>query len=166
MDNKDDILLNNNKVQKNGMFELPRSTRVFIFILFFLISLVIPMDGGAIAFSLVKFKEDLEFTDNDFALFTTLGTLSKIIGSFILMFLINIGNRKFLVVIFSLLHIPALYPNIICMPKYFIFGARVINIFIKNFFFIYIIVLKNVEMGKGQFGLWKEDEIGEGMCCI
>ena len=140
MDNKDDILLNNNKVQKNGMFELPRSTRVFIFILFFLISLVIPMDGGAIAFSLVKFKEDLEFTDNDFALFTTLGTLSKIIGSFILMFLINIGNRKFLVVIFSLLHIPALYPNIICMPKYFIFGARVINIFIKNFFFIYIIV--------------------------
>lgn len=25
---------------------------------------------------------------------------------------------------------------------------------------------KNVEMWKGQFGLWKEDEIGEGMCCI
>ena len=139
MDKKDDNLLNN-KGQKNGMFELPRSTRIFIFILFFLISMVIPMDGGAIAFSLVKFKEDLNFTDNDFALFTTLGTVSKIIGSFILMFLINIGNRKFLIVIFSLLHIPALYPLIICMSKYFIFGARVINIFIKNFFFIYTIV--------------------------
>ena len=149
MDKIDDTtILDNNKELRNEMFELPRATRVFIFILFFLILMVISIDIGAIAFSIIKFQKDLQFTSDDFTLYTSLGIASKIISSFIIMFLINIGNRKFLIVIFSFLHIPVLYPYIF-LQKIYIFGAKVMNTFLKNFFSIYILVWSD------QFGVRK-----------
>ena len=132
--------LNQQEKPKRGLFELPRSTRVIIYIIFLLISVCTTMDGGAITISLVQFKEDLGFSDNDFALFTSIGSLSKIIASFVLIFLLNVGNRKILCIIFALFHIPSLLPIILCMSKYILFASKFLDIFIKNFFFIYITV--------------------------
>ena len=121
MDKIDDTtILDNSKELRNGMFQLPRATRVFIFILFFLILMVISIDMGAITFSIIKFQEDLQFTSDDFTLYTSLGIASKIISSFIIMFLINIGNRKFLIVIFSFLHIPVFILIYLCQKFTFL----------------------------------------------
>ena len=101
---KGDEKTDENKNEKqNPKIRLSRITRLFIFSCFFVIQLLNCSDGGVASAKSNQIKEELQIGDQSFGIYGSIVQIGRIIGTFLVMFLLNICNRKYLIFLSLLL---------------------------------------------------------------
>ena len=90
--------------QENFSVILSRKVRIYIFILFLVLSLVVDLDNGIFSASVEKIKEDLCMDGKEYGIFVSISFIGRIIGLVIFMIIINFKHRKFTVVLTIFLH--------------------------------------------------------------
>lgn len=95
MEKKKETLISS-KDPENSV-RLSRCVRVFIFGIFWLIHFFNCSDGGVPSASSNNIKKDLNFNDSQFGQYGSIVQLGRMTGTFIVMTLLNICNRKYLI---------------------------------------------------------------------
>ena len=85
--------------KQNPKIRLSRITRIFIFSCFFVIQLLNCSDGGVVSAKSNQIKEELQIDDQSFGIYGSIVQIGRIIGTFSVMFLLNLLNRKYLIFI-------------------------------------------------------------------
>ena len=85
-------------VSQNHFF-LSRKVRVFIFITFLFLSIIVDIDNGIISSSSLKIKKDLCLSDSNYGLFASIPFTGRIFGLIIFMSLISQNHRQLILVI-------------------------------------------------------------------
>ena len=112
--------------QENKSVVLSRKIRIFILILFLLLSIVADLDGGIFSSSIDTVQKDLGMEPVEYGVFTSASYIGRIFGSFFFMIVISFKHRKFTLISTIILHGSAFF-------VYKFTTNRVILIFIKIF---------------------------------
>ena len=101
---KQEYFLHHTKVISKQQIDLSRKMRIFIFLLFIILSIVVDIDNGLIASSSQIIKKDLKINDSKFGLFASVPFIGRIIGLIIFMALISSNHRKLCLVLSMVFH--------------------------------------------------------------
>ncbi len=82
---------------ENPKLRLSRMNRILIFVCFFIIHLLNCSDGGVVSARPVQIKEELKIDDRAFGIYGSIVQIGRIIGTFSVMILLNLFNRKYLI---------------------------------------------------------------------
>ena len=82
---------------ENPKIRLPRKTRIFIFVCFFIVHLFNCSDGGVVSARPIQIKKELNIDDRAFGLYGSIVQIGRIAGTFSVMVLLNFFNRKYLI---------------------------------------------------------------------
>ena len=91
---------NTTKFQANFTVILSRKIRIFIFILFLLLSIIVDLDNGIFSSSV----EYLGMSQTDYGIFVSVSFVGRIIGLIFFMIIINFKHRKFTLILTIFLH--------------------------------------------------------------
>ena len=98
------IVENLEDFQENFSVILSRKARIYIFILFLVLSVVVDLDNGIFSASVDKIKEDLDMDGKEYGIFLSISFIGRIVGLVFFMIIINFKHRKFTLVITIFLH--------------------------------------------------------------
>lgn len=90
------------KLTENGektKLRLSKLNRLAIFVVFFALHFFNCSDGGVPSAASNNIKKDLNFDDKEFGKYGSIVQIGRIIGTFIVMALLNMFNRKYLIII-------------------------------------------------------------------
>ena len=96
---KQEYFLHHTKVIPKQQIDISRKMRIFIFILFIILSIVVDIDNGLIASSSQIIKKDLNLNDSQFGLFASVPFIGRILGLAVFMGLISSNHRKLCLVL-------------------------------------------------------------------
>ncbi len=99
MEDKKDKLIDVKDEKIEERKHLSRKTRIFAFVAFWFIMLGNCSDSGIPSASSVHVKKDLNFTDTQFGKFGSLVQIGRITGTFVVIVLFKLVNRKYLLFI-------------------------------------------------------------------
>ena len=126
---------------------LPRWKRFALFTSFIIIGFVCGIDPAATATQINQILIDLNLTESEFGIFSSLLFFGKLLGSFGFIFIVNKINRKYLYIgtlyIFSL----SLFITTITTNKLVLYSSRIVLGFSSVYFGIYVPVWTD------QFGM-------------
>ena len=91
---KEKILPSENENEK---IRLSRFTRIIIFICFFIVHLLNCSDGGVVSSRPNQIKKELQIEDKQFGIYGSIVQIGRIVGTFSVMILLNLFNRKYLI---------------------------------------------------------------------
>ena len=83
---------------------LSRKTRIFIFCLFLVLSIVVDLDNGIFSASVKNLQADLGMNNTQYGLFVSISFIGRIIGLVFFMIIINFRHRKFTLISSIVLH--------------------------------------------------------------
>ena len=83
---------------------LSRKVRIFIFILFLVLSVVVDLDNGIFSASVKEIQTDLDMSPTKYGIFLSISFVGRIIGLVIFMIIINFKHRKFTLALTIFLH--------------------------------------------------------------
>ena len=99
---------NENNITKEMIEELSvtlsRKTRIFIFCLFLVLSIVVDLDNGIFSASVKTLQSDLGMNNTQYGLFVSISFIGRIIGLVFFMIIINFKHRKFTLILSIVLH--------------------------------------------------------------
>ena len=84
--------------------ELSRKMRIYIFVLFLILSVTVDLEPGIFNSSVDYLQKDLNMNNAEYGLFVSISFTGRIIGLIIFMFLLNFKHRKYILVITIFLH--------------------------------------------------------------
>ena len=102
--NEEDDLSEKDNLQKSYNVILSRKIRIFIFILFLVLSVVVDLDNGIFNSSVNYLQKDLDMNQTDYGIFVSVSFIGRIIGLVIFMIIINFKHRKFTLILTIFLH--------------------------------------------------------------
>ena len=102
-ENSEDLIIEED-FQENFSIALSRKVRIYIFILFLVLSIVVDLDNGIFSASVEKIKEDLGMDGKEYGIFISISFIGRIIGLVFFMIIINFKHRKFTVSLTIFLH--------------------------------------------------------------
>ena len=111
--------------QENKSVVLSRKIRIFILILFLLLSIVTDLDGGIFSSSIDTVQKDLGMTKDEYGVFTSASYFGRIIGAFIFMIVISFKHRKFTLILTIILHGSAFLVYRITINKYILIFVKI-----------------------------------------
>ena len=96
-----DLLISEKKIEsiKSVTFVMSRKIRWFIFFLFIIINLLMNYDHGTVPAATEQLRKYLDLTDSELGFFGSLVFIGVIIGSLISLSIINIFNRKYILMV-------------------------------------------------------------------
>lgn len=121
----------------NNKLHLKRGPRWYVYGLILLASVFSAIDGTIFNTAITWVKADLNFTNEDYGLFSSMLFFGKIIGAFIFIFLLNIVNRKYLFILSMLVTAGGMVVYTMCSVKFILYTVRSILGFFNVFFIIY-----------------------------
>ena len=83
---------------------LSRKTRIFIFCIFLVLSIVVDLDSGIFSASVKTLQADLGMSNTQYGLFVSISFIGRIIGLIFFMVIINFRHRKFTLILSIILH--------------------------------------------------------------
>ena len=110
---KEKIIANEENENENSISEemlkeisvvLSRKTRIFIFCLFLVLSIVVDLDSGIFSASVKTLQADLGMSNTQYGLFVSISFIGRIIGLVFFMVIINFRHRKFTLILSIILH--------------------------------------------------------------
>ena len=110
---KEKIIANEENENENSISEemlkeisvvLSRKTRIFIFCLFLVLSIVVDLDSGIFSASVKTLQADLGMSNTQYGLFVSISFIGRIIGLIFFMVIINFRHRKFTLILSIILH--------------------------------------------------------------
>ena len=146
---KQEYFLHHTKVIPKQQIDISRKMRIFIFILFIILSIVVDIDNGLIASSSQIIKKDLNLNDSQFGLFASVPFIGRILGLAVFMGLISSNHRKLCLVLTMVLHGLFFYFFSLSYNFYILITLRILTSIMKVFGSIYIPVWID------QFGIRK-----------
>ena len=99
MAENDEKLIENTEEDHTKPFRLNRLPRLLIFTVFFFIHMFNCSDGGIPSASSNKIKEELQITDTQFGTYGSIVQVGRVLGTFVVMILLNFFNRKYVIFI-------------------------------------------------------------------
>ena len=78
---------------------LSRKMRIYIFILFLILSVAVDLEYGIFNSSVDYLQKDLNMNNSEYGLFVSISFTGRIIGLVIFMFLLNLKHRKYTLII-------------------------------------------------------------------
>lgn len=124
--------------EKKERKHLSRLTRLFVFTVFWFIMLGNCSDSGIPSAGSVHVKKDLNFTDTQFGKFGSLVQIGRITGTFVVIVLFKLINRKYLIFIAVTLKAMSYVIYLFTSNLYIIYCFRVIqglsHVFPYNYF--------------------------------
>ena len=146
---KQEYFLKHTAIIPKQQIDLSRFMRIFIFLLFIILSILVDVDNGVIASSSQIIKKDLKLNDSQFGLFASVPFIGRIIGLIIFMGIISSNHRKLCLVLTMVLH--GLFFNFFYFYSnfYILIGLRILTSIMKVYGTIYIPVWID------QFGIRK-----------
>lgn len=121
----------------SNKLHLKRGPRWYVYGLILLASIFSAIDGTIFNTAITWVKADLNFTNEDYGLFSSMLFFGKIVGAFSFIFLLNIINRKYLFILSLLVTAGGMTIYSICSVKYILYTVRSILGFFNVFFIIY-----------------------------
>ena len=88
----------NQFIQEQYIF-LSRKMRIYIFILFLILSVAVDLEYGIFNSSVDYVQKDLNMNNSEYGLFVSISFTGRIIGLIIFMFLLNFKHRKFTLIL-------------------------------------------------------------------
>ena len=88
----------NQFIQEQYIF-LSRKMRIYIFILFLILSVAVDLEYGIFNSSVDFVQKDLNMNNSEYGLFVSVSFTGRIIGLIIFMFLLNFKHRKFTLIL-------------------------------------------------------------------
>ena len=116
---------------------LKRSIRWIIMILYILINMIMMIDTGLFSSASTRIKQTLKIDDKKFGLFGSCNHSGRIIGTISFMFIFNIFNSKYLLLIPLYINSFSIFLFTITDIIPLLFIARILNGFCSTFGFIY-----------------------------
>ena len=119
-------------------FELSRILRFIIVSSFILMNVTFSADVGVIASSKFSLQNDLNFNEKEFAIFNSITSTGRILGTFIYMGLLARDKRKLLICICLLSSCCIFFSFLFTNQKFIIYIIRFLLGLSRNFFQIYV----------------------------
>ena len=88
----------NQFIQEQYIF-LSRKMRIYIFILFLILSVAVDLEYGIFNSSVDFVQKDLNMNNSEYGLFVSVSFTGRIVGLVIFMFLLNFKHRKFTLIL-------------------------------------------------------------------
>ena len=88
----------NQFIQEQYIF-LSRKMRIYIFILFLILSVAVDLEYGIFNSSVDYVQKDLNMNNSEYGLFVSISFTGRIVGLIIFMFLLNFKHRKFTLIL-------------------------------------------------------------------
>ena len=124
-------------VSQNHFF-LSCKVRVFIFITFLFLSIIVDIDNGIISSSSLKIKKDLCLSDSNYGLFASIPFTGRIFGLIIFMSLISQNHRQLILVITIIFQGASFFVYLFSNNIYILLGTRTFTAIMKTFTSIYM----------------------------
>ena len=130
-------LIENSEEDSTKPFRLNRHHRFLIFIIFFFIQMFNCSDDGIPSSSSNKIKEELQINDTQFGTYGSIVEVGRVLGTFVVMILLNFFNKKYVIFIALLVKCSSLLIYLVTCNYIIVFIFRFIQGFSHVFTYVY-----------------------------